>query len=164
MRQPPSSGSSRTGSAPTHFLPCERGLHAGEFASSSASVIPLIGFITQPLRRPGCRPRRVRTPGGLSVAAASTLRLDYHSSPEHLKNDAVCRLLSDTLRKARLSRHSEAMPTAEDNYRVEVWSDDGNTLVEIISRSPDFNVSLAAWHERSGDDRVICWSTPMQTA
>jgi len=51
------------------------------------------------------------------------------------------------MRNARPPRHSEAMPTPEDNYRVEVWSDDGKTLVETLSRSPDFNVSLVAWHE-----------------
>ena len=39
------------------------------------------------------------------------------------------------------------MATTEDNYRVEVWSDDGGTLIETISRSSDFNVSLVAWHE-----------------
>ena len=39
------------------------------------------------------------------------------------------------------------MPGREDNFRVEVWSDDGKRLVETISRSPDFRVSLVAWHE-----------------
>ena len=43
------------------------------------------------------------------------------------------------------------MPAREDNFRVEVWSDDGKTLVETLSRSPDFNVSLVAWHEAIRD-------------
>ena len=38
------------------------------------------------------------------------------------------------------------MATAEDNFRVEVWSEDEKTLLETVSRSPDFHVSLAAWH------------------
>ena len=44
----------------------------------------------------------------------------------------------------RSPRQSEAMPIPEDNNRVEVWSDDGETLVETLSRSPDFNVSRVA--------------------
>lgn len=39
------------------------------------------------------------------------------------------------------------MATAEDNYRVEVWSADETALIETISRSSEFSVSMAAWHE-----------------
>lgn len=38
------------------------------------------------------------------------------------------------------------MAGAEDNYRVEVWSADETALIETVSRSSDFKVSLAAWH------------------
>ncbi len=38
------------------------------------------------------------------------------------------------------------MAVREDNYRIEVWDRDGKTLVETISRSPDFIVSMASWH------------------
>lgn len=38
------------------------------------------------------------------------------------------------------------MPTAEDNYRIEVWDGDGRELIETISRSPEDAVSIAAWH------------------
>lgn len=35
----------------------------------------------------------------------------------------------------------------EDNYRIEVWdSEEEKTLLETISRSSDFSVSMAAWH------------------
>lgn len=37
------------------------------------------------------------------------------------------------------------MATAEDNFRVEVWDPDKKVLVEVVSRSPDFHVSVAAW-------------------
>lgn len=38
------------------------------------------------------------------------------------------------------------MPTAEDNYRIEVWDIDERELIETISRSPEFTISMAAWH------------------
>ena len=38
------------------------------------------------------------------------------------------------------------MPTAEDNFRIEVWDAAERELVETISRSPDHFVSIAAWH------------------
>lgn len=38
------------------------------------------------------------------------------------------------------------MPTAEDNYRIEVWDIDERELIETISRSPEFMISMAAWH------------------
>ncbi|TRC91145.1 hypothetical protein FJV80_04280 [Mesorhizobium sp. WSM4310] len=35
--------------------------------------------------------------------------------------------------------------TPEDNFRIEVWDRDESSLVETISRSPDFVVSHAGW-------------------
>jgi hypothetical protein len=33
--------------------------------------------------------------------------------------------------------------TAEDNFKIEVWDREETALVETISRSPDFIVSMA---------------------
>lgn len=39
------------------------------------------------------------------------------------------------------------MTSNEDTYRIEVWdSEEEKTLLETISRSSDFAVSIAAWH------------------
>jgi len=39
------------------------------------------------------------------------------------------------------------MTSNEDTYRIEVWdSEEEKTLLETISRSSDFTVSMAAWH------------------
>lgn len=38
------------------------------------------------------------------------------------------------------------MPTAEDNFQVQVWDADERELVETIARSSDHLVSVAAWH------------------
>ena len=38
------------------------------------------------------------------------------------------------------------MADVETNFRVEVWTEDGQTLRETVARSSDFAVSLAAWH------------------
>ncbi|WP_033838264.1 hypothetical protein [Mesorhizobium loti] len=39
------------------------------------------------------------------------------------------------------------MTSNEDTYRIEVWdSEEEKTLLETISRSSDFAVSMAAWH------------------
>ncbi len=35
--------------------------------------------------------------------------------------------------------------TNEDNFRIEVWDREETTLLETISRSPDFFVSMAGW-------------------